>query len=196
MLLYNTHGWIHLSIGRPERWFRWCLLEFACTASLFLLTLRWGPSGIAFAWTASYFVLMFPGFWYAGKPIGLGMGPLLATIWKFFAASVGAGVGTFLLFKSMPYFAAIPGVKGAFVRMVSLSLVFLVLYLAAVIALHRGLRPLSEMADLIHDFLPERMSGRVTPGAVDANAAVDGLPEEAKRQSDLAPVLNTTAAKA
>ena len=23
MLLYNTHGWIHLSIGRPERWLRW-----------------------------------------------------------------------------------------------------------------------------------------------------------------------------
>ncbi len=37
MLLYNTHGWVHLSIGRPERWFRWGLLEFVCTASLFLL---------------------------------------------------------------------------------------------------------------------------------------------------------------
>ena len=34
MLLYNTHGWIHLSIGRPERWFRWGLMEFVCTASL------------------------------------------------------------------------------------------------------------------------------------------------------------------
>ncbi len=177
MLLYNTHGWIHLSIGRPERWFRWCLLEFACTASLFLLTLRWGPSGIAFAWTASYFVLMFPGFWYAGKPIGLGMGPLLAVIWKFFAASVAAGVGTFLIFKAMPYFAAIPGVEGAFVRMVSLSLVFLVLYVAVVIALHRGLRPLSETADLVRDLLPERMGGRVPAAAPDPNVAVLESPE-------------------
>ena len=88
MLLYNTHGWIHLSIGRPERWFRWGLMEFVCTASLFLLALRWGPSGIALAWTTSYFLLMFPGFWYAGKPIGLGIGPVFAVIWKFFAASV------------------------------------------------------------------------------------------------------------
>ena len=96
MLLYNTHGWVHLSIGRPERWFRWGLMEFVCTASLFLLALHWGPSGIALAWTISYFLLMFPGFWYAGKPIGLGMGPVFAVIWKFFAASVVAGFGTAL----------------------------------------------------------------------------------------------------
>ena len=116
MLLYNTHGWIHLSIGRPERWFRWGLLEFVCTAGLFLLTLRWGPSGIAFAWTASYFLLMFPGFWYAGKPIGLGMGPVMAVIWKFFASSVGASVGTLLIFRALPYFATMVGLRGAFVR--------------------------------------------------------------------------------
>ena len=155
MLLYNTHGWIHLSIGRPERWFRWGLLEFVCTASLFLLTLRWGPSGVAFAWTASYFLLMFPGFWYAGKPIGLGMGPVLAVIWKFFAASVGAGVGTLLIFRTMPHFAGISGIQGAFARMVSGSVVFFGLYLGGVIALHRGVKPLSETAGLIRDLLPE-----------------------------------------
>ena len=109
MLLYNTHGWIHLSIGRPERWFRWGLMEFGCTVSLFLLALRWGPSGIALAWTISYFLLMFPGFWYAGKPIGLGIGPIFAVIWKFFAASVGAGLGTALIVKAMPHFVTMFG---------------------------------------------------------------------------------------
>ena len=93
MLLYNTHGWIHLSIGCPERWFRWGLLEFVCTATLFLVTLPWGPSGIAFAWTASYFILMLPGLWYAGKPVGLGIGAMVAVIWKYFVASVVAGAG-------------------------------------------------------------------------------------------------------
>ena len=158
MLLYNTHGWIHLSIGRPERWFRWGLMEFVCTVSLFLLALRWGPSGIAFAWTASYFLLMFPGFWYAGKPIGLGIGPVLAVIWKFFAASVGAGCRDSSDLQSYAVFCGDPGAQGAFVRMVSVSLVFFGLYFAGVIALHRGLRPLSETAGLIRDLLPERMA--------------------------------------
>ena len=170
MLLYNTHGWIHLSIGRPERWFRWGLMEFACTASLFLLTLRWGASGIAFAWTASYFLLMFPGFWYAGKPIGLGIGPMFAVIWKFFAASVGAAFGTVLIIKVVPHFAAAAGASGALARMVTVSLVFFGLYFVGVIALHKGLRPITETAGLIHDFLPERSLSRALPEAAEGRA--------------------------
>jgi PST family polysaccharide transporter len=156
MLLYNTHGWIHLSIGRPGRWLRWGLMEFACTASLFLLALRWGPSGIAFAWTLSFFVLMFPGFWYAGKPIGLGMGPLLAVIWKFFAASAIAGLTAFFIIKSIPRFGMMPGAAGALMRMISASLIFFVLYLGAVVALHKGPKPIDETIGLIRELLPDK----------------------------------------
>jgi PST family polysaccharide transporter len=155
MLLYNTHGWIHLSIGRPERWFRWGLVQFVCTVTLFFLALPWGPSGIALAWTISYFLLMFPGFWYAGKPIGLGIRPILAAVWKFFGASVGAGFGTAILVRTMPYFATTFGTTGAFVRMVSVSTIFFVLYIAGLIALHQGLEPLRQTVDLLRDLLPE-----------------------------------------
>ena len=160
MLLYNTHGWVHLSIGRPERWLRWGLMEFVCTASLFLLALHWGPSGIAFAWTASYFLLMFPGFWYAGKPIGLGIGPIFAVIWKFFAASVLAGSATAVIIREISRFSAIEGALGAFVRMVSVSAVFFALYLLAVAALHGGLKPINDTVRLFGDLLPEKFFRR------------------------------------
>jgi O-antigen/teichoic acid export membrane protein len=166
MLLYSTHGWIHLSIGRPERWFRWGLLEFFLTASLFLLTLHWGPSGIAFAWTASYFLLMFPGFWYAGKPIGLGIGPMLAVVWKFFAASVLAGGASFAIFRAMPYFDTLSGAQGAFIRMVSVSSLFFGLYFGAIVAFYRGPGPINETAGLIRELLPERIfRGAPVPAA-------------------------------
>jgi O-antigen/teichoic acid export membrane protein len=165
-LLYYTHGWIHLSIGRPERWFRWGLLEFVCTASLFLLGLRWGPSGIALAWTVSYFLLVFPGLWYAGKPIGLGIGPVFATIWKFFVASVVSCVATALIIRVAPGFATASGASGALVRLVSVSLVFLGLYFVGVIALHRGLKPLSETVGLIRELLPEGAAKRKFAGVV------------------------------
>jgi O-antigen/teichoic acid export membrane protein len=170
MLLYNTHGWVHLSIGRPERWFRWGLMEFVCTASLFLLALHWGPSGIALAWTTSYFLLMFPGFWYAGKPIGLGIGPVFAVIWKFFAASVVAAFGTVLMIRAIPHFATAVGTRDAFVRMISVSLVFFAIYFAGVIVLHQGLKPLEETANLLRDLLPESMVRRIFPAAVDTVA--------------------------
>jgi O-antigen/teichoic acid export membrane protein len=172
MLLYNTHGWVHLSIGRPERWFRWGLMEFVCTASLFLLALHWGPSGIALAWTISYFLLMFPGFWYAGKPIGMGITPIFAAIWRFFAASVCAGVLTFLIVGAMPHFSAPVGSSSAFVRMVLVSLLFFGLYLIGVIVLHQGLKPLSDTVNLLCDLLPASKVGRAFPARVDAEAAL------------------------
>jgi PST family polysaccharide transporter len=166
MLVYYPYGWIHLSIGRPERWFRFGLVEFACTAGLFLLGLHWGPSGIALAWTVSYFLLFFPAFWYAGEPIGLGVGAVVDVIWKFFAASVGAGFATALIVRSVPYFAPISGARGALLRMISVSLVFFTLYLAGVIALYKGLRPLSETVGLIRELLPERTIAGIFPAAV------------------------------
>ena len=45
MILYYTHGWIHLSIGRADRWFRWGIVEFVVTVSLFFVGLPWGPAG-------------------------------------------------------------------------------------------------------------------------------------------------------
>jgi hypothetical protein len=84
------------------------------------------------------------------------MGPIFAVVWKFFAASVGAGFGTFLIIRATPYFA--PAITGpsAFVRMLSVSLVFVGLYLGGVIALHVGLKPLRETVSLLRELLPER----------------------------------------
>lgn len=156
MLLYNTHGWIHLSIGRPERWLRWGVIEFLFTTSLFLLTLRWGPSGVAFAWTASYFLLMFPGFWYAGRPIGLKVGSVIAVVWRFFVASAGAAFLTEMVLRTMHQTGAGLGAREAFVRLVLVSLGFFALYFCAVIILYRGLRPISETVALLRHLLPDR----------------------------------------
>jgi PST family polysaccharide transporter len=171
MLLYNTHGWIHLSIGRPERWLRWGLIEFLCTASLFLLSLHWGPSGVALAWTTSYFLLMFPSFWYAGQPIGLGIGPIFAVIWKFFAASAAAGIGTAMVTRVVPHSTLAYGASGAFVRMISVSAAFSVFYIAGVVALHRGLKPINEAVSLFRHLLPEPTGERVPQTSISTEEA-------------------------
>jgi O-antigen/teichoic acid export membrane protein len=154
MLLYNTHGWIHLSIGRPDRWFRWSVLEFLCTAGLFVIALPFGPSGIAFAWTVSYFLLMVPSFWYAGKPVGFRVDRMLGVVWRYFAASVAAGVTSAWLIHIATPFVGMPGALGAFVRVVSDSLLFFSLYFGAVIALHQGFGPIQQTVRLLSEFLP------------------------------------------
>jgi polysaccharide transporter, PST family len=171
MLLYETHGWIHLSIGRPERWFFWGLIEFVCTASLFLLALPWGPSGIAFAWTASFFLLMFPGFWYAGRPIGLGLGSIIAVIWKPFGASVVAACATVVILRAVPHPAMTFGVPIALVRIISISSMFFSLYVGSVVALHRGLKPIHATVDLLRELLPNRTPSPAIRVAVDLDGA-------------------------
>lgn len=158
MLLYNTSGLLHLSIGRADRWLRWVIVEFVVTLALFFVGLHWGPAGVAAAWTASFWLLTIPAFWYAGKPIQFEIGPLVASVWRYVVASVVAGCVAALIIQQMPALLAVRGIQGAAARIAVASVLFLVLYLAAVIALHGGLDPLYRFAGLIPDMVPWKRS--------------------------------------
>jgi O-antigen/teichoic acid export membrane protein len=149
MLLYGTHSWIHLSLGKPDRWFLWGIVEFAFTGLLFLLALSWGPVGIAVAWTASFWILTIPALWYAGNPIDLGIGPVLAAVWKYIVASLLAGWACRAILGLFPSFVGLTGVVGSITRMATTSLLFEALYLTAVILFHQGCAPLYQLARLL-----------------------------------------------
>ena len=163
MLLYGTHGWIHLSIGRADRWLRWGVIEVVVTVLLFILGLHWGPSGVAVAWTASFWILTIPSFWYAGKPIELKAITVVGAVWKFFVASVLAGCVSYLILRRIPLFMAAPSTLGAFVRIAIASGLFVPLYLGAVILLHRGCGPLSQLLGLVREVIPGNKFSRRSP---------------------------------
>ena len=151
MLVYGTHGWIHLSIGRADRWFRWGLIEVTVTGAMFLLALKWGPVGIAMAWTASFWVLTVPAFWYALAPIDFQLTPILAAIWRYIVASLLAGYASTVALRHVPALAAAPGVLGAAARIAVTSVLCLMLYVGAVTLLYGGLEPLEQVARLLPD---------------------------------------------
>jgi O-antigen/teichoic acid export membrane protein len=154
MLLYNTSGLIHLSSGRADRWLRWVVVEFTVTFLLFLVGLHWGPIGIAAAWTASFWILTLPAFWYAGRPIRFGVTPMVAVVWKYVLASLLAGCASSAIIRQIPSLITAPGAIGAAVRLVTISSLFTVLYLGAVILLHGGCDPLYRFATLLPDIVP------------------------------------------
>jgi PST family polysaccharide transporter len=151
MVLYGTHGWIHLSIGRADRWFRWGLVEWSVTILLFVAGLHWGPQGIAVAWCVSFWILTVPAMWYAGKPIGLGVGPIFAAVWRYIVASLLAGVASYLILSRRAFLTEAAGVSGAALRIAFISLCFLGLYLSVIIMLYRGLGPLRRLAGLLRE---------------------------------------------
>jgi O-antigen/teichoic acid export membrane protein len=156
MLLYFTHIWIHLSLGKAERWFRWGIVDLVVTTAFLFVGLHWHAEGIAGAWVASYLVITLPALWYAGKPIQLGISPVIAVIWKYIVCSLIAGVASFLVLQAFPSFLAAPGPFWAAIRLAAVSLMFLVLYLVTVIALHRSFAPLFRVAGLLREMTSQR----------------------------------------
>ena len=154
MFIYGTHSWIHLSIGRPDRWFRWTVIEFVATGSLFVLGLRWGPAGVAAASSASFWILTIPALWYAGRPIHFGVGPVLAAVWKYIVASLLAGCGTAVIMGRLPSFVTASGWIAAVARIAGISSLFGVLYVGVVILLHRGCAPLYQVTGLLREMVP------------------------------------------
>jgi PST family polysaccharide transporter len=158
MLLYYTHGWVHLSIGRADRWLRWGIVEFTVTGLLFVAGLPWGPVGIAVAWTLSFWILTIPALWYAGRPIQLGIATVIAAVWKYLLASLLAGSASVVISRQLPSFVAASGSIVALAHIAMISALFGILYLGAVILLHRGCAPLYQVAGLLREMLPR---GRV-----------------------------------
>jgi O-antigen/teichoic acid export membrane protein len=163
MIVYNTHGWIHLSIGRADRWLRWGFVEWGVTCLLFLGGLPWGPKGIAVAWGVSSWLLIVPAIQYAGKPIGLGAGSVVAAIWRYVAAALLAGIALAVVPAHSLAFVAGAGVGAAALRVLAVSAVYTIVYIGCVVLLHGGLEPLRRMAGLLAEIVPA--SRRSSPAA-------------------------------
>ena len=78
MLIYGTQGWLHLSLGRPDRWFRWGITECIAITCFFIIGLQFGISGVAIAYSLAFYLLAGPCLWYAGKPVHLTISSLLS----------------------------------------------------------------------------------------------------------------------
>lgn len=166
MLLYSTTGWIHLSLGNPNRWLRWTVLEFAVTVLLFLAALRWGPKGIAAAWSLSYWLLIIPAFWYAGKPIRLEISVLISAVWKYAVASLLSACACVpLTSRFVPSPARLSAVV-ALEHMAVASGLFLTLYLSIVILLHGGCAPLRQLVNLLRELSPKGRLAWSAPAVV------------------------------
>ena len=162
MLVYQTSGWIHLSLGTTGRWLRWTVFELAFIVMLFLLGLRWGPAGVAGAWTTSYLLLIVPAFWYAGKPIGLSVGAVLNAIWRYVLAALIAGFTCAAVVAPMKWlpFAAPYGLAGVVTRIITISSLFALLYLGSIVVIFGSIEPLLQIVRLMPDLLPGIASWR------------------------------------
>ena len=102
----------------------------------------------------SFWSLLIPAFWYAGRPIHFGVPQLLSAVWKYAASSLAAGWITSIAVRRWAFSTMPASAVGALEEIIMISMVFLILYLGAVILLYRGCSPLRQLGNLLLELAP------------------------------------------
>lgn len=88
-------GWVHSSLGRVDRKFRWGLFVSIVSVIGFVISLRWGPIGVAASVSIVTCTLRIPGLMYAYHRTPIRLGDLGSVIWRPAAAAL---LGAAMLF--------------------------------------------------------------------------------------------------
>ena len=170
MLLYFTHVWIHLSLGRPDRWFRWGFVDLVVTTLLLFAGVHWRAQGVAIAWGVSYLLITFPALWYAGRPIHLKITPIVSDVGKYLSASLLAYAAAFSAFYLFPRLQARADMGGAITRLGLGATLFAVVYLALVVAIYRSTAPVRQLLGLARE-LVSRNTESLVSGELESSEA-------------------------
>lgn len=146
-VVYSTLYWLHASLGNTARLLRWGIVACIVNAVGVVCSLTFGPRWVAAMWTFSLYVLSGFGLHYAGRPIGLNFGAIVSVVWKYFVASTFAGLLCWYVIGKVELSSC------RLLRLLISAGFFGVIYLIFVIALHRGMGPISTIGALSREIL-------------------------------------------
>jgi PST family polysaccharide transporter len=157
MLIQGTRGWLHLSLGKPDRWFRWSVFETIILTVFFVVGLAFGINGVAIAYTLSFYILCLPSLVYAGKPINIALSSILSSIWRYSSAALVSGLLTFAVLYKFGHIGFAFRDLHVAPRILIASTICFLLYLILVIIFYQSLSPIKQFFSVAYQMLPGRM---------------------------------------
>jgi O-antigen/teichoic acid export membrane protein len=131
-----SQGWLHLAIGRADRWRNWGVISLVIQTVAVIGGLRFGPQGVAIATVVAHTLIAIPSITYAGRPIGIGLPLVIRAVGPQLVGAISAvGVGAWV---QMAYLAHYP----MLVRIILSTIVCASTYLAIVVGIFRRTKPL------------------------------------------------------
>jgi PST family polysaccharide transporter len=147
----RTAGWLHVSAGRTDRWFRWGMFSSTAQLGALLCGLPFGLMGVIGAYVISSYVMFIPALAYAGRPLGIGASDVVRSVGVPFVGAVGStGIGFALRFS-------LPDDIASITRIAILSAAYAVTYYLLVVVIGRVRIPVAVGLALVSDFLPGRL---------------------------------------
>ena len=156
-IIDSTKGWIHVSIGRPDRWLKWGIFSSISIVVSIIIGLPFGPLGVATTFTIITYILTMPAICYAGKPVGITFSMVISIIWKYFISASIPGILIWYIFYYRTVFEnLIPRLTLTFVFYLSGYLLFIYLFF-------NGLEPLFNFISYIKhiNFFPKHFLSRI-----------------------------------
>jgi len=155
-ILYATHLWLHMSLGRTDRLLRWSIFGSVVISIAFLMGLPYGPLGMAAAYTVAMHILIGPCLWYAGQPIKLHLFLIVSRIWKIYISALIAGLicwYVLFLFKSV---ALIYDAQNVVLKIISATILYALIHGILIICLHQSTKPISQFVNNVRDMMPKK----------------------------------------
>lgn len=149
MLVYGTHSWLHLALGKPDRWLRWNIFATIITFAAFLIATPFGAVAMALAYSVISFILFIPALWYAGIPVHLRVGKILSSICPFFFSAFLVSVFWLYFSESWSPWSGYLLSLSPLTRICITTFFALILYILAVIACQRNLRSFHDIFSLL-----------------------------------------------
>jgi O-antigen/teichoic acid export membrane protein len=140
-----SQGWLHLSLGRADRWRNWGIVSLAVQIAAVLGGLPFGTTGVAVAGVVTSLLLAIPAVHYAGRPIGISSMLVMRAVGPQLLGAISAAAGGWLL--QMTALAHWPSV----VRIASSAAFCACLYLLVVVGLFRLTAPLKVARTVVLD---------------------------------------------
>ena len=132
----GSQGWLHLAIGRPDRWRNWGFVSFGVQLVAVLAGLRFGTTGVAVACVIATVLLAIPSINYAGRPIGVGSAVVLRAVGpQLIGAICAAAGGSWLQMTLLAH-------SSSLVRVVLSASVCACIYLGVVVGVFRLTEPM------------------------------------------------------
>ena len=146
----GSQGWLHLSIGRADRWRNWGIVSLVVQVVAVLGGLPFGATGVAVAVVMTSLLLAVPSISYAGRPIGIGAALVIRAVGQQLIGAISTAAGGWWLQTTALTHCS------SFVR-IFLSTGFCIsIYLIIVVGLFRLTEPIKVAGTVVYDFLKLR----------------------------------------
>jgi len=147
-VIEGSQGWLHLSIGRADRWRNWGIISLIVQVVAVLGGLYFGATGVAVASVIASVLIALPSISYAGAPIGIGIALVIRAVGQQMIGAISAAAGGWWLQT-----AALSYCPNSFVRILLSTGFCISIYLIIVVGLFRLTGPIKVAGKVVQDQL-------------------------------------------